>query len=89
MTTLTPTRRGRCAGLGDWQAQYQALRMTGEEAAALIRDGDDLVFTPLTNWPREVDAALAARPALKGLSALDGGPAGGYTGESLKTREES
>lgn len=34
-------------------------------------------------------AALAARPALKGLSALDGGPAGGYTGESLKTREES
>ena len=66
MTTLTPTRRGRCAGLGDWQAQYQALRMTGEEAAALIRDGDDLVFTPLTNWPREVDAALAARLKAQG-----------------------
>ena len=59
MTNLTPTRRGRCAGMQDWRAQYRALRMTGEEAAAQIRDGDVLVFSPLTNWPREVDAAPA------------------------------
>ena len=61
MTNLTPTRRGRCAGMQDWRAQYRALQMTGEEAAAQIRDGDVLVFSPLTNWPREVDAALAAK----------------------------
>lgn len=34
MTNLTPTRRGRCAGMQDWRAQYRALQMTGEEAAA-------------------------------------------------------
>ena len=29
MTNLTPTRRGRCAGMQDWRAQYRALQMTG------------------------------------------------------------
>lgn len=66
MTNLTPTRRGRCAGMQDWRAQYRALQMTGEEAAAQIRDGDVLVFSPLTNWPREVDAALAAKLKAEG-----------------------
>ena len=66
MTNLTPTRRGRCAGIQDWRAQYRALQMTGEEAAAQIRDGDVLVFSPLTNWPREVDAALAAKLKAEG-----------------------
>ena len=47
MTTLTPTRRGRCAGKGEWQAQYQALRMTPREAAELIRDGDVLAFAAM------------------------------------------
>ena len=61
MTGLKPTRRGRCADLGDWRKQYGALRMTGAEAAALVRDGDTLVLTPMANWPRELDAALADR----------------------------
>ena len=38
MTELTPIRRGRCAGAGNWQTQYQALQMTAREAAELIRD---------------------------------------------------
>ena len=37
MTELTPIRRGRCAGAGNWQTQYQALQMTAREAAELIR----------------------------------------------------
>jgi len=41
MTTLTTTRRGRCAGIKDWQAQYQALQMTAREAAE--QDGMDLI----------------------------------------------
>ena len=61
MTTLTPTRRGRCAGKGEWQAQYQALRMTPREAAELIRDGDVLAFAAMANWPWELDGALADR----------------------------
>ena len=61
MTKLTPTRCGRCAGIANWRDQYRALQMTGKEAAALIRDGDVMVFSPLTNWPREVDAALAEK----------------------------
>ena len=61
MTTLTTTRRGRCAGIKDWQAQYQALQMTAREAAELIRDGDVLVFAAMANWPWELDSALAER----------------------------
>lgn len=66
MTELRPTRRGRLADEGDWQTQYRSLQMTGEEAAALIRDGDALVFAPMTNWPRKIDAALAARLLAQG-----------------------
>ena len=66
MEELKPLRRGRCAGCGSWQEQYRALRMTGAEAAEQIRDGDVLVFTPLTNWPREVDAALATKLRAQG-----------------------
>lgn len=61
MEKLIPTRKGRMADTGDWQAQYRALRMTPQEAAASIRWGDALVLTPMANWPREVDAALAER----------------------------
>ena len=61
MTTLTTTRRGRCAGIKDWQAQYQALQMTAREAAELIRDGDVLAFAAMANWPWELDSALAER----------------------------
>ena len=65
MTTLTPTRRGRCAGKGEWQAQYQALRMTPREAAELIRDGDVLAFAagcwrPAAAWP---STATSSPPA--------------------------
>ena len=41
MTELTPIRRGRCAGAGNWQTQYQALQMTAREAAE--QDGMDLI----------------------------------------------
>ena len=61
MTELTPTRRGRCAGMGDWQTQYQALQMTAQEAAELIRDGDTAAFAAMSNWPWELDSALAER----------------------------
>ena len=66
MTDLVPTRKGRFADIQDWRVQYEALKMTGEEAAALVRDGDVLVFTPMTNWPREMDAALAAKLKAQG-----------------------
>lgn len=66
MKEMRPVRRGRCADMGDWQKQYRALLMTGEAAAALIRDGDALAFAPMANWPREVDAALAARLMAEG-----------------------
>ena len=51
MTELTPIRRGRCAGAGNWQTQYQALQMTAREAAELIRDGDTAAFAAMSNWP--------------------------------------
>ena len=59
MTTLTPIRRGRCAGMGDWQAQYQALQMSAREAAELIRDSEQMAFAAMSNWPWELDGALA------------------------------
>ena len=37
MTELTPIRRGRCAGAGNWQTQYQALQMTAREAAEELK----------------------------------------------------
>ena len=61
MTELTPIRRGRCAGAGNWQTQYQALQMTAREAAELIRDGDTAAFAAMSNWPWELDGALAER----------------------------
>lgn len=61
-----PTRMGRCAGFGDWRAQYQALQMTAEEAAALVHPGDVLAMTGAGSWPAEIDVALAARLLAKG-----------------------
>lgn len=58
---MTPTRKGRMAGQGGWRAQYQALRMTAEEAAALIQKGDTIAMSASANWPYAMDAALAAR----------------------------
>ena len=66
MEELKPRRRGRCAGRGTWREQYRALQMTGAEAAALIRDGDVLAFSAMSNWPRELDAALAERLRTQG-----------------------
>ena len=63
MTELTPIRRGRCAGAGNWQTQYQALQMTAREAAELIRDGDTAAFAAMSNWPWELDGALAISPS--------------------------
>jgi len=61
MTTLTPTRKGCFAGCGSWQQQYRALRMTADEAAQLIRNGDNIATPSAANWPYAVDAALTAR----------------------------
>ena len=57
MTELTPIRRGRCAGAGNWQTQYQALQMTAREAAELIRDSILLKFFAENN-PIGLIAAL-------------------------------
>ena len=54
------TRRGRMAGVGDWREQYRALRMTAQEAAALVRSGDVVAMTSSSNWPYAMDAALTA-----------------------------
>lgn len=66
MELLTPVRRGRLAGTGDWRAQYRALHMTPQEALTWIRDGDVLAFSAMSNWPREMDAALAQRLQAQG-----------------------
>ena len=66
MELLTPVRRGRLAGPGDWRAQYRALHMTPQEALTWIRDGDVLAFSAMSNWPREMDAALAQRLQAQG-----------------------
>lgn len=63
---LTPTRRGRCAGLDGWRAQYRALEMTAEDAAALIRDGDTLALPGHASWPRAFDDALSRRLRAEG-----------------------
>lgn len=66
MENLIPTRKGRMAGKGSWEEQYRALHLSAAEAAAMVRDGDVLVFTPMANWPREMDAALAAKLKAEG-----------------------
>lgn len=66
MTDLTPTRRGRAAGQGDWHAQFQALRMTADEAATLVRNGDTVAFSASANWPRAMDGALTRHLATRG-----------------------
>ncbi len=79
MRELSPTRRGRLAGQGDWRSQYRALRMSAGEAAGLIADGDTVIWSGAANWPRSVDAALTARLMERGwhieadsLNALPG-----------------
>ena len=66
MTGLTPTRRGRLADMTDWRRQYQALTMTAEEAARMVRPGDTLVTTGGANWPYAVDAAVTAQLRAEG-----------------------
>jgi acyl-CoA hydrolase len=61
MAERTPVRHGRQWGTGDWKAQYAALKMTADEAARLIRDGEIMVSTGAANWPKAFDEALAGR----------------------------
>lgn len=61
MVIPIPTRRGRADAGASWEAQYQQLAITAEEAAALVRDGDVLAFSGGSNWPFAFDRALAAR----------------------------
>ena len=63
MTTheIKPVRRGRLAGTGDWRQQYAALRVSAEEAAAQIHNGDAVAMPGAASWPYAVDAALTRR----------------------------
>ncbi|WP_295581226.1 acetyl-CoA hydrolase/transferase family protein [uncultured Oscillibacter sp.] len=58
---LKPVRRGRLAGTGDWRRQYQALKVTAAEAAAMIRSGDAVAMPGAASWPYAVDEALTRR----------------------------
>ena len=66
MEDLVPTRRGRMAGLHDWQQQYAALTVTPAQAAELIHPGDTVMSTGGANWPYAVEAAVAARLRAEG-----------------------
>ena len=66
MEDLVPTRRGRMAGLHDWQQQYAALTVTPAQAAEMIRPGDTVMSTGGANWPYAVEAAVAARLRAEG-----------------------
>ena len=68
MTELTPIRRGRCAGAGNWQTQYQALQMTAREAAELIRDGDTAA---LRSARQRLLAGLYELPSVEGHLTLE------------------
>jgi acyl-CoA hydrolase len=61
MAKLTPVRHGRMAEETNWQKAYGALRITADEAASQVRDGDVLTITGGSNWPEAFDAALARR----------------------------
>ena len=63
---MKPVRRGRLAGTGDWRSQYQALKVTADEAAALIRGGDRVAMPGAASWPYAVDHALARRLRQRG-----------------------
>jgi 4-hydroxybutyrate CoA-transferase len=57
--SITPVRRGRLSGKTDWRKQYEALKLSAEDAAALIRNGDALAMTGASNWASAFDRALA------------------------------
>ena len=63
---MKPVRRGRLAGTGDWRSQYQALKVTADEAAALIRGGDRVAMPGAASWPYAVDHALTRRLRQRG-----------------------
>ena len=58
---MNPVRRGRMAGLADWRKQYEALKVTADEAAAMIRSGDRVAMPAAASWPYAVDEALTRR----------------------------
>ncbi|MDD3347965.1 acetyl-CoA hydrolase/transferase C-terminal domain-containing protein [Oscillibacter sp.] len=63
MTTsaMQPVRRGRLSEEADWHRQYEELKVTAEEAAALIQDGDGVAMPAAASWPYAVDEALVRR----------------------------
>lgn len=70
---LRAARRGRMAGAGSWQEQFEGLRMSAAEAAGLIRDGDAVCMPGAASWPYAVDAALTERlTEIQGHIELDG-----------------
>ena len=70
---MMPTRRGRMTDLADWKAQYQALKMTADEAVQMIRDGDRVAMPGSGSWPYAVDEALVRRlREIGGRIELDG-----------------
>ena len=57
---MKPVRRGRLSG-GDWKELYEKLKMSAEEAASMVRDGDVIASSGAANWPHLTEAAVTAR----------------------------
>ena len=69
---LRPVRRGLLARERDWKKQYEGLKVTAEEAAAMIGPGDRVAMPAAASWPYAVDAALTKRlRAIGGRIELD------------------
>ena len=45
----------------NWQELYNKKLTTADEAVKIIKDGDDVEYTPFACGPHELDAALARR----------------------------
>ncbi len=56
---LIPTRKGRFFDIPDWKEQYARKKVSSEEAASLICDGDNIACSGGGTWPQLFDAALA------------------------------
>jgi len=70
---MKPVRQGRMAQLADWKAQYEALKMTADEAVQMIQSGDRVAMPGSGSWPYAIDEALVRRlQSINGQIELDG-----------------
>lgn len=56
--SIKPDRKGRFGDVTPWEEQYRMKTVTGEEAAAQVRDGDFVFTCGATNFPQVVMDAL-------------------------------